>query len=185
MPEKQTNNVFFKSFSNIFPAAILSVFLLFTVSYRGMASDDDNIFYLKNKSYFIDEGEIFYYGNYYSQSAINVDLFLFNDEFTNVIYFELFVPNGSDSLVTGTYNLSLSKINDHLPFSYAWGEMYIEEEDRFFDVIDGVLTAFVTGSGDDEVYFIVIDCIFKAEDTGEEFPVRGTFRGSITWFDET
>jgi len=185
MPLKQINTGYLKPFSKIFSAILLSTILLFSVSYRGMASDDENIFYLNNNSYFIDEGEIFYYGNYYSQSAINVDLLLFNEDFTNIVYFELFVPNGSDSLVTGTYNLSLSKIDDHLPFSYASGAMYIEEEDRFLDVIDGVLTAFVTGSGDDEVYFIIIDCIFIDEDTGEEFPVRGTFHGSITWFNET
>ena len=127
-----------------------------------------------------------HYGNYYSNSAINVDFLIISEHVE--LYFEMFVPNGNNRLIPGTYNLSTAGHDDHGPFTYSYGEidvLLLEEIGyEYFDVLDGTLTITTTGAGANLQYIVAFNLTLEDE-FGFTVPMTGEYRGSIEWEDHS
>jgi len=146
------------------------------------SSGGDNVFTISGKTYGIVGGEMMHYGHYYSTSANNVDLVLFSEDV--YIYFEMFVPVANNRLVAGTYSLSQAANEDFPPFTYAYGATGTEDFD--YSVTGGTVQVSVSGSGNNAVYTITIDCTLINDDTGAAAgTMKGTYKGTLDWEDES
>ena len=124
------------------------------------------------------EAELSHYGNYYSNSAVNVDLAFFSDDL--YMYFEFFVPNGNNTLVAGTYNISRSADNNHGPFSYSKGRFAfaIENDEIYYDVTGGSVTISTSGAGANLIYNISLNLTME-DDDGQAGTLTGDYRGTF------
>ena len=137
------------------------------------SSSGGSVFTIYSSGYF---GAMFYYGHHYSNSANNVDLNLYSE--SEEIYFEMFVPNGQNRLVEGTYNLN----SNYEQFTYHIGALFTD--DSVYYVTGGTVKISVSGSGDDAEYTIIFDCILSDENTGAAGTLKGTYTGTLEWYDE-
>ena len=139
---------------------------------------NENNFSVNGIDYGISSGEMEFYGNWYGNNANNIDLTL---EGSNIeIYLEMFVPNNSDRLVAGTYNLVES--DNPMPFTYFSGDMAVNDKD-FFYIVHGTVVVSVAGSGNNAVYTITLDCTLTDENGDIAGTIKGTYRGTLTWND--
>ena len=157
---------------------VLAFIIFFTVSAFG---NNGNLRITIDGSSFQEEVEAYmeYFGNYYSSTASNIDIILYSGNIE--IYFELFVPNGNNRLVSGTYNLSSSLNDDHGPFTFSFGEIYFDDDD-YYEVTGGTLTVSSTGQGANTVYTVVFDLDVE-DDYGFSCTASGSYRGSFEWDD--
>ena len=123
-----------------------------------------------------------YYGNYFSDSATNVDLLFYSDDIE--LYFEMFVPNGNNRLIAGTYRVSGNQNNDHGPFTFSYGEVDVADEEMIYDITGGAITINTTGAGTNMVYNISFDLNMEDMD-GRAATMRGDYQGPIGWSDES
>ena len=119
-----------------------------------------------------------YFGNYYSNSAANIDVMLVSDNIE--IYFEMFVPNGNNRLINGTYNISRASNDNHRPFTFSYGEIYLDDDD--YEVIGGSITITSSGSGANISYNIDFNLTLE-DDYGRTRTATGSYRGSFVWDD--
>jgi len=162
-----------RSGSPVFIALIILV--LFLPCAEAEASEY-NVFVIDGFIYETDIGFFYNYGNYYGENATNIDMFL-EGEYID-IYFELFVPNNYDRIIAGTYSLS----NEYPPppFTFLSGSMVTFDVyyEAYYEVLDGTLEVSVSGTGDDAIFTIAINCLVE-DDYGDIFRIRGIYRGPL------
>lgn len=154
------------------------------IAATGFTQTDYNSFTIDGKLYEVFEGSMDYYGDIYSETAIIVDLELFSED--NIyIYFEMFIPEGNKRLVEGTYNYYFSSDKDYKPFTYCWGGVDIElyGKEIYYEIIDGTVTVSVSGSGNNTIYTITVDCNLVDEDNNSAGAIKGTYQGPLEWYD--
>ena len=120
-------------------------------------------------------GNMYNFGYYYSDRANNIDLELESEDI--LFYLEMFVPNSTNRLAQGTYNLS----NHYLQFTYSYGEFWTDDH-GYIEIIGGAITVDVSGSGDNAVYTITFECDTIDEDE-KIGTLKGTYRGPLGWED--
>ncbi|MCL2044433.1 MAG: hypothetical protein FWG89_09875, partial [Treponema sp.] len=147
-------------------------------------------FTIIGETYEIKNGTMYHFGNFFSESAVNVDLTLSTKDEDSWIYFEMFVPNGNNRLVEGTYSpeFPAPPDDDYPPFTYSSGSVVLSDTDTSYYVSGGTVEVSVSGSGNSAVYTIVIDCTLVVvvgesiyEDAGT---LEGTYIGTLLWNDE-
>ena len=120
-----------------------------------------------------------YFGNYYSGEAVNVDLEFYSDDIE--MYFEMFIPNGNNRLIAGTYNVSRSTDDDHTPFTFSYGGIGLDQN-GYYEVTSGTMTVRSSGTGDNTEYVINFNFNIEDED-GLAGTMSGDFQGTFEWND--
>ena len=126
-------------------------------------------------------GLITYWGHFFNSSTENVYLGLptISDEWITV---DMLVPNGNNKLVAGTYTFNSDGATAPA-FTFVNDDNTSYAEDAAgnkLNITAGTVKVSVTGTGDNAIYTIAIDCTL--ENGGK---VKGTYRGKLTWTDET
>ena len=159
----------------------------------GTGDENDNIEYNRftfaGNTYDIPEAWMGNFGNDFSDSSVFIGLSFESDEFE--IEFWMFVPNGNDRLVAGTYNATPIADDDvYLPFTFANGFAafyngeYYEEPEQYVEVSDGTIIVSVSGTGNDIVYTITIDCSVVDEDGNNAGLLKILYQGTPIWEDK-
>ena len=134
-----------------------------------------------NANPFQDEVYVFmnHYGNFYSERATNVDLEFYSDNIE--IYLEMFIPNGNDRLIAGTYNVSRAEDEDHMPFTFSYGAIGLNQN-GYYEVTGGTMTVRSSGTGNNLEYNISFNFNIEDED-GLSGTMTGDFQGTFEWED--
>jgi len=135
----------------------------------------DNNFIINGETHKLTHGIMYYFGNYFSESVTNVDFVLYTSDNKFNVYFELLVPNGNPTLVSGTYNLALNERHDR-SFTYVIG--YVNKS---FTASSGTVNVSVSGNPGNVKYVITIDCTLVDEDNKPAGTIKGTYGGSLGW----
>ena len=165
--------------------SILSLALVFVLSLltfgcgNGSTEIDYNKFTIAGKTYELSEGEMSFYGNYYSINSNNVDLWLGGTDAE--IFIEMFVATSANRLVAGTYNMA----DNYSPLTFHAGGAFIDGEYEYYYITGGTVKIAISGTGDDAIYTITIDCTIEDEDENAAGTIKGTYRGTLEWFDES
>lgn len=144
--------------------------------------DDDKIQTNTNEFSFNGEkvkvvgGEQHYYGHYeyYGSDANNIDLYLFSEDL--LIAFEMFVPNGKNELVAGTY--TKKDTGQAFTFISGGGFTYNDNKD-IWELEYEATSANITVAVSDKIYTLNINGVIA----GKAF--AGNYTGTLDWVDET
>ena len=153
------------------------------IIFSACGNEPDNFFSINGITYRLYKGEMYYKGPVIPDRSNNIELYLFYEDENDYeeIFLDLYIPDGNNRLVEGTYNLTYN----YEPFTCSYGEIQIEKDRRllfYYRITGGTLQVSVTGSGDDAIYTINIDCNIE-DQNGLTETVRGTYRGTIAWFE--
>ena len=139
--------------------------------------------FVVNSSIIFDpyRGQVDYCGHFFNTSTENVwlELFTISDE---RIAIDMLVPNGNNRLVAGTYTFNSSGATAPA-FTFVNNDYtsYVQDASGIrARMTAGTVKVSITGTGDNAVYTIAIDCTL--ENGGK---VSGTYRGKLTWRDAT
>jgi len=135
----------------------------------------DNNFTINGETYKLTHGIMYYFGNYFSESVTNVDFVLYTSDNKFNVYFELLVPNGNPTLVSGTYNLVL---NEQYKQTFAYVIGYVNTS---LTASSGTVNVSVSGSANNAFYVITIDCTLVDEDDNPAGTIKGTYGGRLGW----
>ena len=157
---------------------IMSV-LLSGITFLGCNEEEDddnnsnivakpNQFIYGGEALAVDSGFQVFYGHYveYGVEANNIDLHIFCDDYQ--IVFELFVPNESNSIVSGEY----VKNNNFKPFTFILGGIINNNTEKKYELSECTVTISVSG----DEYVIDVDGRFF---DGKKF--TGNFTGELIW----
>lgn len=144
-----------------------------------------NKFTIIGDTYEVSEGNgaMHYWGDYYDNNTDNVILGILFGNVPEISSIEInfLVPIGNDRLVAGTYNFS----QDYTQFTYAPEDSVI----RFYGnsisycIKEGTVKISVSGTGENAIYTIEINCTLEDEDGNVTGTVTGTYRGTLGWRD--
>ena len=141
-----------------------------------------NRFDVNGETYTITRGGMDYWGNYFNAATDNIFLGLTtgNNEW---IALDMLVPNGNNRLVAGTYTFSTATGASIAAYTFVDNNYtsYIQDADNNkLKITGGTVKISVTGTGDNAIYTILIDCTL--ENGGI---VKGIYRGTLKWYDLT
>lgn len=122
---------------------------------------------------------------------INVSIELEDNCYISIGFF---VPMDKDRVPAGTYNCTDDE-DDAAPFTFldnwsavqVYDDVVVDDEGGYiyyqYFMTGGTITVAVTGTGDDAVYTITIDCTYYDDNNDGTFSVKGTYRGTFEWYD--
>jgi len=138
-----------------------------------------NRFNVNGSTYNLYSGQVDYCGHFFNASTENVWLQLAN-MYGEWIAVDMLVPNGNNKLVAGTYTFNPNGAtapaytfvnNDYTSYAH-------DIDGNRLRMTAGTVKVSITGTGDNAVYTIAIDC--SLENGGS---VKGTYRGTLKWYD--
>ena len=134
-----------------------------------------NRFEVNGNTYLPYFGGTDYWGHFFNASTENISLTLFTLN-SEAIAIDMLVPNGNDKLVAGTYTFNA---NGATAPAYTFVDndytSYVRDTaGNKLKMTAGTVKISFTGTGDNAVYTIAIDCTL--ENGGK---VKGTYRGTL------
>ncbi|MDR2037329.1 MAG: InlB B-repeat-containing protein [Bacteroidales bacterium] len=126
-------------------------------------------------------GGMDYWGHFFNAATENVFIGL-TTIYGEWIALDMLVPDGRNRLVAGTYTFGTAGTSA-VAYTFVDNDYtsYVQDADgNKLKMTGGTVKVTVTGTGDDAVYTITVDCML--ENDGK---VKGTYRGPLKWYDLT
>lgn len=149
------------------------------------SNSSTNEFSFNGETYKFTSGNIDYFGNYYSESAKNMEISINSN--SKIILIDILVPNEKNILVSGTYNYSDEPNENFPPFSFC--SLIIQNEMNTFNLnsvyksTGGTVIVTVSGSGEQAIYTISVNCPMKDFEGNLSGNLTGKYIGKLSYTD--